>query len=253
MDLGTVIGIVLSFGLVLAAILVGSPLAIFISVPSVLIVIGGTIGASLVNYPAGHVIGVIGIIKKTFFSSLESPSDIIAKFMDFANRARREGILSLEPALKSIEDDFLRKGLQLTVDGLEPQVIQEILETEIQYLENRHETGAEILKVFADFAPAMGMIGTVIGLVQMLQTMSDPSSIGPAMAVALLTTLYGAILANLVFTPMSGKLKIRSKEEVLLREMVMEGIISISKGENPKIIEEKLNSFLPPKIRRVVD
>ncbi|GKT30722.1 MotA/TolQ/ExbB proton channel family protein, partial [Aduncisulcus paluster] len=170
MDLGTVIGIVLSFGLVLSAILVGSSLAIFISVPSMLIVIGGTIGASLVNYPMGHVLGVI-----------------IDKFMDFANRARREGILSLEPALKSIEDDFLRKGLQLTVDGLEPQVIQEILETEIQYLENRHETGAEILKVFADFAPAMGMIGTVIGLVQMLQTMSDPSTIGPAMAVALLT------------------------------------------------------------------
>jgi len=253
MDLGTVIGIVLSFGLVLSAILTGSSLIIFISVPSLLIVLGGTIGAALVNYPMSYVIGVIGVIKNTFFSSLDSPTDIIERFKDYANRARREGILSLEPLIKEIEDDYMRKGLQLTVDGLEPQTIQEILETEVSYLEERHKTGADIVAVLGTLAPAMGMIGTVIGLVQMLQTMSDPSSIGPAMAVALLTTLYGAILANLVFNPMSGKLKTRSKEEILLREMVMEGILSISKGENPRIIEEKLNSFLPPKDRVVSD
>ena len=253
MDLGTVIGIVLSFGLVVSAILTGSSLIIFISVPSFLIVIGGTIGAALVNYPMGHVIGVVGVIKNTFFSSLDSPSDIIEQFKDYANRARREGILSLEPILKEIDDDYMRKGLQLTVDGLEPQTIQDILETEITYLQDRHALGAEVVAVLGTMAPAMGMIGTVIGLVQMLQTMSDPSSIGPAMAVALLTTLYGAILANLVFNPMSGKLKTRSKEEVLIRELIMEGILSISKGENPRIIEEKLNSYLPPKDRLVSD
>ncbi|QGY39245.1 motility protein A [Pseudodesulfovibrio cashew] len=249
MDLGTIIGIVLSFGLCVAAILSGSSLIIFISVPSFLIVVGGTIGAAMVNYPLGYVIGVIGVIKNTFFSSLEAPVEIIERFKDYANRARREGILSLEPLIKEIDDEYMRKGLQLTVDGLEPQTIQEILETEITYLAERHSTGADVVAVLGTLAPAMGMIGTVIGLVQMLQTMSDPSTIGPAMAVALLTTLYGAILANLVFNPMAGKLKARSKEEQLLREMIMEGILSISKGENPRIIEEKLNSYLPPKDR----
>ncbi|MFK4764233.1 motility protein A [Desulfobaculum sp. SPO524] len=253
MDLATLIGIVLAFGLVAAAIVTGGSPLIFISIPSMLIVMGGTLGATMVNYPLANVLGVMGIIKKTFFSSLESPAEIIEKFMDYANRARREGILSLEPLIKEIDDEFLKKGLQLTVDGLEPQTIQEILETEISYIEERHSKGADICSTLGAFAPAMGMIGTVIGLVQMLQTMSDPSTIGPAMAVALLTTFYGAVLANLVFNPMAGKLKTRSKEEVLLKEMVMNGILSISKGENPRIIEEKLNSFLPPKDRRQTD
>ncbi len=253
MDLATIIGIVLSFGLVISAILTGSSLMVFVSIPSVFIVIGGTIGASLVNFPLGHVLGVVGVLKKTIFSSTEAPGEIIVRFMDYANRARREGILSLEPVIKEIDDDYMRKGLQLTVDGLEPQTIQEILETEVSYLEERHATGAEVVAVMGTLAPAMGMIGTVIGLVQMLQTMDDPSTIGPAMAVALLTTLYGALLANLVFNPMSGKLKTRSKQEVLIREMIMEGILAISKGENPRIIEEKLNSYLPPKDRRVQD
>lgn len=253
MDLATVIGIVLSFGLVVSAILSGSSLIIFISVPSFLIVVGGTIGAAMVNYPMSYVIGVIGVMKNTFFTSLESPVEIVEKFKDYANRARREGILSLEPLIKEIDDDYMRKGLQLTVDGLEPQTIQEILETEISYLSDRHAMGAEVVGNLGVLAPAMGMIGTVIGLVQMLQTMSDPSTIGPAMAVALLTTLYGAILANLVFNPLAGKLKARSKEEILLREMIMEGILSISKGENPRIIEEKLNSYVPPKDRVVSD
>lgn len=250
MDLATVIGLVMAFGLVAAAIVTGGSPLIFISVPSLLIVAGGTIGATMVNYPLDKMLSVVGVVKQVFFSSIENPADIIEKFMDYANRARREGILSLEPIIKQVEDEYLKKGLQLTVDGLEPQSIQEILETEIGYLEERHETGAEVVATFGVFAPAMGMIGTVIGLVQMLQTMSDPSTIGPAMAVALITTFYGAVLANLVFNPMAGKLKARSKQEVLNREMMMQGILSISKGENPRIIEEKLSSFLPPKDRQ---
>ncbi|MBT8763643.1 MotA/TolQ/ExbB proton channel family protein [Desulfohalobiaceae bacterium Ax17] len=250
MDLATIIGIVLSFGLVVAAIVVGGSPMIFVNVPSMLIVVGGTIGATLVNYPLGHVLGVVGVIKNTFFNKLDSPTKVIEQFIDYANKARREGILSLEPLIKDIKDGYLRKGLQLTVDGLEPQTIQEIMETEISYLEERHETGAEILAIMGGFAPAMGMIGTVIGLVQMLQTMNDPSTIGPSMAVALITTFYGAILSNLVFNPMAGKLKTRSKEEVLIKEMMLEGILSISKGENPRIVEEKLNSYLPPKLRK---
>ncbi|MBU1002540.1 MAG: MotA/TolQ/ExbB proton channel family protein [Proteobacteria bacterium] len=250
MDLATIIGLVLSLGLVFAAIVTGGSPVVFISVPSLLIVIGGTVGATMVNYPLDKILGAVSVLKKTFFSSLESPADIIERFMDYANRARREGILSLEPVIKQLDDFYLRKGLQLTVDGLEPQTIQEILETEIAYLESRHEIGAEISATLGMYAPAMGMIGTVIGLVQMLQTMDDPSSIGPAMAVALITTFYGAVLANLVFNPMAGKLKARSKEEVLLKEMVMQGILSISKGENPRIIEEKLSSFLAPRDRK---
>ncbi|MDK2921815.1 MAG: chemotaxis protein MotA [Desulfonauticus sp.] len=250
MDLATIVGIVLSFGLVAGAIVTGGSPMVFVNVPSMLIVFGGTLGATLVNYPLGHVLGVIGVIKNTFFAKGENPTQVIERFIDYANRARREGILALEPLVKEIKDPFLQKGLQLTVDGLEPQTIQEILETEISYMEERHEVGAEILGIMGAFAPAMGMIGTVIGLVQMLQTMNDPSTIGPSMAVALITTFYGAVLSNLVFNPMAGKLKTRSKEERLIKEMILEGILSISKGENPRIIEDKLNSFLPPKLRK---
>ena len=249
MDLATVIGLVLAFGLVLAAILVGGSLMIFVSIPSLLIVFGGALGATLVHFPLAKVLGVVSVLKKTFSAPSASPTQIIEQFMDYANRARREGILSLEPVIKEIDDKYLRKGLQLTVDGLEPQAIQEILETEISNIEGRHEQGQSIVKAMADYAPALGMIGTVIGLVQMLQTMSDPSSIGPAMAVALITTFYGAVLANLLFLPMEGKLKTRSAEEILVKEMQMEGIIAISKGENPRIIQEKLSSFQPPKER----
>ncbi|BDV00054.1 chemotaxis protein MotA [Thermodesulfomicrobium sp. WS] len=248
MDIATIVGIFVAFGLVIASI--AKDIMVFVDIPSVLIVFGGTIGAVLICYPLNQVLGVVGVIKKTFLFKLDSPADIIARFMDYANKARREGILSLEPLLKDIQDDFLRKGLQLTVDGMEPQAIQEILETEIAYLEERHQTGADILATFGTYAPALGMIGTVIGLVLMLKTMNDPSSIGPSMAVALITTFYGAVLANLVFNPMAAKLKNRSKEEVLIRGMILEGILCISKGENPRIIEEKLNSYLPPKQRK---
>jgi len=250
MDLATIIGIVLAFGLVGMGIVTGGSPMIFVDVPSMLIVFGGTIGCALVNYPLGHVLGVVGVIKNTIFAKVENPAQVIERFVDYANRARREGILALEPVVKEIDDPFLKKGIQLTVDGMEPEVIREILEIEISAMEERHDTGAEIVSTLGAFAPAMGMIGTVIGLVQMLQNMNDPSSIGPSMAVALITTFYGAILANLIFNPMAGKLKTRSKEERLIKEMILEGIIAISKGENPRIVEDKLNSFLPPKLRK---
>ncbi len=186
MDLATIIGIVLSFGLVIGAIVMGGSPLVYLSAPAALIVIGGTIGATLVYYPLKNVLGIVGIIKNTLIPKTEDPSAIIDKFLEFANKARREGILSLEPALKEVEDQFLRKGLQLTVDGLEPETIKEILENDISYLEDRHSYGAEILETMGAVAPAMGMIGTVIGLIQMLNSMEDPSTIGPAMAVALI-------------------------------------------------------------------
>ena len=253
MDLATVAGIIIAFSLVVGAIMSGGSLMLFVDFPSILIVLGGTIGATLINYPFGYMLEVLKVIRKTFFSSVEPPSAIIAQFMDYANRARREGILALEPVIKEVKDDYLRKGLQLTVDGFEPQIIQDILELEIGYREDRHDLGAEMMLVMGAFAPAMGMIGTVIGLVQMLQSMNDPSAIGPAMAVALITTFYGALLANLIFLPMAGKLKTRNKEEILNMEMILNGILCISNGDNPRIVAEKLNSFLPPKQRQTTD
>jgi chemotaxis protein MotA len=247
MDLATIIGILVAFGLVIAAL--GGDAFLFWDFPSVLIVVGGTIGGVLVTYPLQNVLGVAGIIKKTFLTKNDDPKVIIAQFVDYATRVRREGILSLEAHLKNVPDDFLRKALQLTVDGLDPHLIQEIMETEINCLEDRHLKGAEILQTFGNLSPALGMIGTVIGLVLMLKRMNDPSTIGPAMAVALLTTFYGAILANLIFVPMAGKLRARSREEVLTRTMILEGIMSISRGENPRILEEKMNSYLPPRER----
>ena len=250
MDLATILGMVVSFGLILAALMAGGDVMLFVDMPSVMIVFGGTIGATLTHYPLGTVLKVGTVIRKTLVSKTPEPSAIIDQFMDYANRARREGILALESVVGGLDDAYLKKGLQLTVDGLEPDAIQSIMETEINNTEARHETGIELAGALAAYAPALGMIGTVIGLVQMLKTMDDPSSIGPAMAVALITTFYGAVLANLVFLPIVGKLKHRSKEEVLIMEMQMEGVLGISRGENPRILMEKLSSFQAPKDRK---
>lgn len=252
MDLATILGMVVSFGLILAALVVGGDPTSFIDGPSMLIVFGGTIGATLTHYPLGTVLQIGAVIRKTLVARAPATDMIIDQFMDYAGRARREGILALESIVKGIDDPYLKKGLQLTVDGLEPEAIQNIMETEMGNTEARHETGIELAGALAAYAPALGMIGTVIGLVQMLKTMDDPSSIGPAMAVALITTFYGAVLANLVFLPIVGKLKHRSKEELLIMEMKMEGVLGISRGENPRIIMEKLNSFQPPRERKEV-
>lgn len=250
MDLATLLGMIMSFGLISVAIAGGGSFLLFVDAASVLIVFGGTLGATLTHYPLGTMLSVGKIIRKTLIGKTPSTSGILDQFRDYANRARREGILSLEPVINSLTDPYLKKGLQLTVDGLEPESIQAIMEAEINNVEARHETGMDLLGAMGAYAPALGMIGTVIGLVQMLQSMNDPNAIGPAMAVALITTFYGAVLANLVFLPMVGKLKHRSREEILVMEMQMEGILGISRGENPRIIEERLSSFQPPRERK---
>ncbi len=250
MDIATIIGVVSAFSLVLLAIMQGAGLGAFVNAPSLMIVVGGTLGATMINYPLGDVIGVIRIGMKVIFAKTASVPELIASFVDFATRARREGILALESSISEVNDEFLRKGLQLTVDGLEPQAIEEILQTEIDYVEARHKLGADIFTTLGTFAPALGMIGTLIGLVAMLQSMDDPSSIGPSMAVALLTTFYGSMMANLLFLPMAGKLKKRSQEEVMVKEIVLNGILSIAKGDNPRILEQKLHSFVPPNQRQ---
>lgn len=250
MDIATLLGVISSFGLVIAAILMGGGITLFINIPSLMIVVGGTLGTTMINYPLKEVFGAIGVGKNVFFTKTLSVEEVINQFIEFGNKARREGILALESDVKDIEDPFLKKGIQLSVDGLEPQAIQSIMDTEVDFLRERHQLGAEIFSTMGTFAPALGMIGTLIGLVQMLQSMDDPSSIGPSMAVALLTTFYGSVMANLICMPVAGKLRTRSKEETLVKDMIIEGVISLTKGENPRILEQKMLSFVSPKLRK---
>jgi len=253
MDLASIIGLVTGLGFILFGILSGGSLILFLDLPSILIVGGGTMGATLLNYPIGEVVGVIKVVKKAFLHTEESPIGIIDTLVDFAETARREGILSLEQKAMTVEDEFLKKGIGLAVDGTEPEYIKEIMQTEIEYISERHRTGAGIFDTMGSYAPAFGMIGTLIGLINMLAKMDDPSSIGPSMSVALITTLYGAFLANLIFLPIAGKLKERSSSEVLLKELCVEGIMSIQSGDNPRIVEGKLKAFLSPSLRTVTE
>lgn len=249
MDLSTIIGIGAAFGLMLMAILQGGPLTIFINIPSIMIVFGGTFGNTLVHYPFGDVFDALNVAKKTFLHKEVSVNSLIIQLMEFANKARKEGILALQGAMEDVDDEFLKKAMQMAVDGQEPETLRSMLNTEIEYIQQRHEKGADIFTSIAAYAPAMGMVGTLIGLVQMLQTMDDPSSIGPAMAVALLTTFYGAVIANVICSPMAGKLRNRSAAEVLIKTLVIEGMQSILSGENPRIMEQKLHAFIAPRLR----
>jgi len=250
MDLATILGIVSAFGLVIIAIVMGGGVSLFIDVPSLFIVVGGTLGATMINYPLKDVLRAIAVMKNAFLTSGAAADEIVRQFVDFGGKARREGILALESDVKNVKDDFLGKGLQLSVDGLEPQAIETIMDTEVSFLRERHQLGAEIFSTMGTFSPALGMIGTLIGLVQMLQSMDDPNAIGPAMAVALLTTFYGSVIANLVCMPIAGKLRTRSKEETLVKEMIIQGVISLTKGENPRILEQKMLAFMAPKERK---
>ncbi|NLD38254.1 MAG: motility protein A [Desulfatiglans sp.] len=249
MDIATIIGIITAFTLVIWSIMMGSSLFLFIDLPSVMIVFGGTFGCSMINYPLPDILKVMKVVKNAFFVKPATSKDLISKFVSLAGTARREGILALETALNDITDDFMKKGLQLSVDGLEPTSIKDILDTEIENIKDRHKLGAEIFSTMGTFGPAMGMLGTLIGLVQMLQSMDDPSSIGPAMAVALLTTFYGSLLANICCLPIAGKLRGKSAEEVAIKGIMLEGIMSIAKGDNPRLLEQKLNAFLSPEKR----
>jgi len=247
-DIATIIGILLAFGLVVSAI--GGGLSSFIDPPSMLIVIGGTVGVLLVGYPLKSALSVIGVIMKTFMYKLDVGTDIIAKLVELAQTVRKDGILALESEVKNIDNEFLAKGLQMAIDGQEPNVIEDILYMEMDKVAARHSQGADMFTSLGTYAPSMGMIGTLVGLVLMLQNMSDPSSIGPSMSIALLTTFYGALMANILFLPMAGKLKTRSKEELLIHEIIMVGVQSLVVGENPRIMEQKLLGYLPPKERK---
>ncbi|HKL76987.1 MAG TPA: motility protein A [Gammaproteobacteria bacterium] len=249
MDIATLIGLVASFGLVLLGILLGGTLTSFLNPAGALIVIGGTLGATLVSYPLQNVINAWRVARKAFIHKAEDPKDVISELLEYAQTVRKEGVLALEDRIESLENPFMKKGLQMAIDGQEPEVVETILQNEVERMEERHESGAAIMDTMGTLSPAFGMIGTLIGLVQMLQSMEDPSTIGPSMAVALLTTFYGALMANALFIPLAGKLRARSEEEVLNYHIITAGVRNIVAGENPRILEQKLLAYLTPSKR----
>ncbi len=248
MDIATVIGIVMAFGLILTSIIMGTGLAAFIDIPSIIIVIGGTIASLLIAFPLPTVIGAIKVFLKSIFGAPPKPQELIEQIVELAVKARKESILALENV--QIENQFLAKGIRLVVDGTAPNLVKDILETEIKFMKQRHQAGQTIFGTVAAMAPAFGMIGTLIGLVQMLQNLSDPSAIGPSMAVALLTTFYGALIANVFGVPVKTKLEQKSQEEAIIMEIIKQGVISIMEGDNPMIVRNKLEAFLAPTMRK---
>jgi len=251
MDIATIIGLVAGCLLLLIGSADGnfSNLAGFFNVSSIFITVGGSFAAMMVNFPLAQFSKALKSIHWAFFTKDYSQQQIINTLVGYAEKARREGLLALEDEAASSSDEFLKKGIQLVVDGTDPELVKSILEIEIGFLEHRHRENRSFFEAWGALSPSFGLIGTVIGLIQMLRNLDDPSSIGPAMAVALLTTLYGAVMAYLVFNPIAAKLGIRSEEEILIRQVMVEGILSVQAGENPRIVEEKLKSFLPPSER----
>jgi len=252
MDIATFLGMVFGFSLVIIAIKMGGGLIWFWNSPSAMIVMGGTVAITLINYPLSDVLSVMKVLKNAFLYQIPKATAIVPQIVELSRIARREGILALEKKVKQMNDPFLGTGVELAVDGMEPEGIRSIMENELIFTEERHKKGAEIFTVMGTFAPAMGMIGTLIGLVQMLMVMDDPKAIGPAMAVALITTFYGSIMANLIFLPIAGKLKLRREEEVKYKQLIIEGIASIQVGDNPRVVEQKLHTYLSPRERSLV-
>ena len=250
MDIATVLGIVAGIVNILVGILLGGSLMLFINVQSIVITVVGSMVSVVINYKLQDVLGLSNVLMKAVIVRQEDPSEVIALLVKFAERARREGILALEKQMEEVEDEFLRNGIQLAVDGTEPELLKDIMETELAYIESRHKKGRGIFEQWGYFAPAWGMIGTLIGLINMLANLDNPDALGPGMAVALITTLYGSVLANFLLLPIAGKLKEYSGEELLIKEMMIQGILSIQSGDNPRIVEQKLNSFIAPKDRK---
>ncbi|HNQ22321.1 MAG TPA: MotA/TolQ/ExbB proton channel family protein [Phycisphaerae bacterium] len=249
MDIATLIGLIAGVSMMLWAILSSAELKTFVDFPSVLIVIGGSVCASLISFPLRNLLGVAKVIKNCVFARPPDTIKLIADMVRFAEVARRDGILSLENMTAEIKDPFIVSGIQMAVDGTDPDLIETIMTTELEAIESRHGEGKALLDALGKYAPAFGMIGTLIGLVIMLKNMEDPATIGPAMAVALLTTLYGAWISNLFALPLSDKLALRSREELLAKMIVIKGVLAIQSGDNPRIVEQKLKTFLPSRER----
>lgn len=247
-DILTPIGVFLGITVLLLAVFSNSGpsgLIFFIQIASILIVLGGLIAALIITFSLPDLKMVPKVLKESVQTVDHDLEGLIQTFVDLSGKARREGLLALEVGLEDVRDPFIKKGVLLAVDGIEPDVIKDIMMAEVVAMEERHRKGRAIIEKAGEYAPAWGMIGTLIGLVIMLQNLNDPSTLGPSMAIALLTTLYGTVLANLVFLPMAAKLENKTDQEVFIKQIVVEGVIGVQSGQNPKILEEKLSAFIP--------
>jgi len=244
MDIATLGGIVAGIGLVLISILMNSGLSLFWSAPSAMIVIGGTMAAIFIAFPMNEVVKVMGLFIRVFMVKKSDHYQLIESMVDVCNVARKGGVLAIESKLKDIDNEFLKKGLEMTVDGKDEATVNSLLKREIKQIQKSHKDGWEIFNQMGAFAPAFGMVGTLIGLIQMLADLSDVDSVGPKMAIALITTFYGAVMANLFFIPMTVKLKRRSASEGLEMSLVLEGISYIRKGVNPRFMKDVLENYL---------
>jgi chemotaxis protein MotA len=249
MDIATVIGLLGGFGLVIGAIFLGGSIGAFIDIPSVLIVVIGTFMITMVSYSLPEMIKAQGLYMKTLFFKAPNLIEDVKFILTLAQKARANGLLSIQAEVEQISNEYFKRALTLAVDGSNPEFIESMMKSDTSIMSDRHVQGIDILKRSAEVAPAMGLIGTLIGLVQMLGNLSDPSSIGPSMAVALLTTMYGAILANMVFGPLAAKLERNSAIEMTSRKIYLYSVLSMVKQENPRQLEVILNTLLPPKDR----
>lgn len=252
MDIATVIGTLLGFVVIVGAIVAGGGAAMFFHIPSLCITIGGMLCATLIHFSLPQFLGIFAVIKKTIVAKIPSQAELIQRMINFAAINRRDGTLALEPEIGRLNDHFFAKSLQLLVDGQDSESIRDLLTPEILYLQERHTKGKKILEFMGAAAPAFGMIGTLIGLVQMLRSLDSPDQIGQGMAVALLTTFYGAFAANLLFIPLAGKLGIYSKEESVVMEMTLEGVCAIAQGDSPTLVRERMQVFVSRGRRREV-
>lgn len=251
MDVATVVGLLLGVSLLVitVAIAPGASFGAFVDYPSMMVVVGGCIAAVLVCFPLKSFLNVGRVLKNVFFNKAEDLSEIIDQFVSLAETARRDGLLALEGRIEEVSNPFVVLGIQMAVDGTRPEVIEDIMRTEMDAVATRHQNGKKVLDQMGRFAPAFGMIGTLMGLIIMLGQLDDPDALGPGMAVALITTLYGAIISNVVFLPCAEKLALMNKSELLVMEVVVRGIMAIQSGENPRVIQQKLITFIPPKLR----
>jgi chemotaxis protein MotA len=252
MDIATIVGILLGFIVITTAIVAGGGWQIFIHVPSMAITMGGMLCATLIHFSLPQFLAIFSIIKKTIFTKVPPQSELVQTMVNFAAINRRDGALALEQEIPKLDNLFFMRGLQMLVDGRDSEEIRQLLSPEIQYLQDRHSGGKKLLEFMGSAAPAFGMIGTLIGLIQMLRSLDSPEKIGGGMAVALITTFYGALAANLIFIPLAGKLGIYSKAETTSMEMVVEGVCAISQGDNPTDVREKMHVFVSQSRRQEV-
>ena len=252
MDIATALGVILGFVVIIGTILYEGNLKIFFNIPALAIVVGGMTCATMIHFSMGQFLSIFSVIKKTLLNKVAPQQELIQRMVNYAAVNRRDGVLALEQEIGRVRDPFLSKGLQMLVDGVDEHGIRDLLGLEIQYMEERHANGKKILDFMGSSCPSFAMVGTLIGLISMLSKMESPDEIGAGMAVALVCTFYGALLANLVFLPLGGKLGQHSKVEKMSMEMVAEGICSIAKGDNPTAVGEKMQVFISMKRREAV-